>query len=343
MSIKIVVLPDAGAQNPFQYEMVSYLKKNGYDVVIGKKYKLGTTFKNIKIYQPAILYYDWVHSFIIGKTLLGVAFKSLIFILELIYAKYIRRIKIVHTLHNLQNHAGLWLSLERVVYGFFLKRCNLIRVYSEEIKQEAIAKFNLPANKVLVIQDLPYHFYYPNAINREDARKKLHIANDTFVYLFFGEIKPYKGIDNLIQAYGHVANDTNCLIIAGKGYDKNYYSQLRQMATDIAQIQWHTRFIENDEVQLFFNAADVVVLPFTRIDHSGTIDLAMSFKKPVITLKTPATEKLLLHQTDLLFTEPTQLIACLQKANMIDLEKIGEQNFIVADSTNYKDITTLFS
>ena len=112
---------------------------------------------------------------------------------------------------------------------------------------------------------------------------------------------------------------------------------------NIPTIQWHHRFIEDADVQYFFNAADVVVLPFVRIDHSGSIDLAMSFGKPIITLRTEGTLRLLGHQRELLFDNTFYpLIECLKIAQEMNLLAIGKKNFEIADTTNYQDIVRIF-
>lgn len=341
-SRKVVVLPDAGPENPFQYELVRYLRQQGMSVTIGKKYALGSTFRALHQHQPNIIYYDWVHSFILGKSLLWSWIKSLIFVFEITYARFFYRAKIVHTLHNLQNHARLWLGLEKVIYGFFLQNCSQIRVYSEETKTAAIERFKLNPERIKVIQDLPYHLYYENKIGKEESRKRLNLTKDDFVYLFFGELKPYKGIDNLLKVYAEIAQPTDLLIIAGKSYDAAYFASIQHRADTIPSVSMYHRFIEDEEVQVFFNAADVIVLPFVRIDHSGSVDLALSFSKPVITLKTEAMVKLLAHQSELLFETSEQLATCLKNAKEINRQVIGQQNFNVVDSTNYRDILHLF-
>ncbi|WP_428653902.1 glycosyltransferase family 4 protein [Runella sp.] len=340
---KVVVLPDAGAENPFQYELVRYLQNHGIQVTIGKKYTLGSTFKALTVQPAQVLYYDWVHSFILGKTLLWSWLKSFVFMAEIVWAKSIKRVRIVHTLHNLQNHAGIWLKLERRVYGFFLRRCNHIRVYSETTKQEAVLWFGLKPEVISVIQDLPYHLYYPNEITKPASREILGIDPDDFVFLFFGEIKPYKGLHQLLKAYSVMQTTNTCLVIAGKSYDADYWDSLQKEGENKPTIHWHHRFIEDQEVQYFFNAADVAVLPFVRIDHSGSVDLAMSFGKPIITLRTDSTAQLLSHQSELLFDDTFRpLTECLKNAQRVNLEVIGRQNFEIADTTNYRDIVKIF-
>jgi glycosyltransferase involved in cell wall biosynthesis len=146
-----------------------------------------------------------------------------------------------------------------------------------------------------------------------------------------------------LKAYSALGSLNTSLVIAGKSYDPDYWESLLAESKNNPTIHWHHRFIDDADVQYLFNATDVVVLPFVRIDHSGTIDLAMSFGKPIITLRTEGTLRLLGHQSELLFDNTFYpLIECLKIAQEIDLSAIGKQNFEIADTTNYQDIVRIF-
>lgn len=339
---RILILPDAGPDNPFQYMMIDFLRNNGFEVFIGSKKKLGSIYKAVNQFDPDIIYFDWVHSYIIGRTFLWTLLKSLFFVLEVLYIHSFRKIPIIHTLHNTQNHREFWLSWERIIYVFFLKKCAKIRVYSDTGKQDAIKKFKIEPGKIYVIQDIPYHHYYPDNVLKKESRVNFNINPRDFVFLFFGKIKEYKGLENLIRAFKSIKKSGDNLIIAGECLDENYQLSLKKSTRNSPEIIWHDQFITKQEVQYFFNVADVVVLPFVKIDHSGSIDLAMSFSKPVITLKTGATLELLVHQKSLLFEKPDDLGSCMMHAHEINLQETGIKNFKKADSSNYHDLLTLF-
>ena len=339
---KILVLPDAGPKNPFQYQMIKYLREHGFAVSPGKKRKLFSIYMAVKSSKPEIIYFDWIHGFIIGKSLPGSCIKSLFFCLEIFYLIYIKKLPIVHTAHNIQNHKQKWLVPERWIYRFFLRNCCRIRVYSEGIKKEIISKFSLEPNRIYVIRDIPFHHHYPNFTTQTQGRIWLGIDRSAFLYLFFGRIEPYKGLENLIHSFISITKPDSYLILAGESLDHKYLSDLQKLTKKHARIIWHNRFIVEEEVQYLFNAADVAVFPFTRIDHSGSVDLALSFSKPVITLKTKAMADLLSHQDPLLFETPGQLTNCLSQAEKNDLSAIGYQNFKIADAANFSDLLKLF-
>ena len=337
-----MILPDAGLKNPFQYQMIEFLKANHLDVGSGKKHLLFGTLNAVQKSNPDVIYFDWIHGFILGKSFLSTIIKSFTFLLEIIYLSHIKQIPVIHTVHNIQNHKSKFLFIERIIYTFFLRRCEKIRTYSEAIKSELSVKFSISPDKIFVIQDIPFHHYYPNNTTRKESCLYLDLLERGFFYLFFGRLEPYKGIENLISAFLSVPQPDTFLIIAGEGLDSNYLTKLKKISCGCPHIIWFDQFIPPESIQYFFNAADVVVLPFSRIYHSGSIDLSMSFSKPVITCKMSAIAKLLDHQSTLLFERPSQLATCLLLAKQLNLDKIGKKNFTIADSGNYAELLSLF-
>lgn len=337
------MLPDAGPENPFQYQLIDFLKKNGFEVEKELSRRFFATTIAVKKHRPDVVYYDWIQSFIIGKTLLITLLKSFCFIMECLYLIHIRKIPIIHTLHNIHNHAGLWVKVEKAVYTWFLRRCSRIRVYTRDTKDKIISLFNLDPEKIHIVYDIPFHFYYPNEVSRSASRQHLQIAQRAFVYLFLGMVKPYKGIEDLISAFRKVASATDVLLIAGASDKASYGQHIKTLIAGDKQIVFHNEFIAVSQIQYYFNASDVVVLPFKNIEHSGSADLAMSFAKPIITLKTTFMQNLLQHQSALLFDEANDLAIKMLAAKQMMLDEIGKLNFEIADRSNYKDLAGLFT
>jgi glycosyltransferase involved in cell wall biosynthesis len=229
------------------------------------------------------------------------------------------------------------------MYRYFLKKCFRIRVYSQTTKDKIVQTFGLPPHKIYIIEDVPFHLYYPNTVTKEESRKLLKLSSEQFVYLFLGMIKPYKGIEDLITAFQAVKSGNDFLIIAGSSDSPAYVATLRSLiARQPAQILFVNEFVPETAVQLYFNAANVVALPFKNIEHSGSIDLAMSFAKPVITLYTDFTSALLPHQQELLFKNTAELKEKLIAAKHIDGQTVGQTNFSIANRSNYQELVSFF-
>ncbi len=301
-----------------------------------------TTSLAVHQFRPQALYFDWIQSFILGKTLLVTLLKCFTFTLEITFLKQFRKLPVIHTVHNMQNHAGRWIKVERWMHHWFLHRCDRIRVYSETTKRKIVRLYRIDPDKVFVIYDVPFHHYYPGEATRKEGRQFLHLPVSAFVYLFFGMVKPYKGIEELIAAFMQIAGPEDYLVIAGTSDVKAYGQKIGALAGQHLNILFPNQFIDKEKVQYFCRAADTMVLPFRSVEHSGSVDLAMAFAKPVITINTPFMQSLLKHQLYLLFDHPAQLSDRMTKAKGYDLEQIGLRNLEIAEASNYKDFVRLF-
>jgi glycosyltransferase involved in cell wall biosynthesis len=122
-----------------------------------------------------------------------------------------------------------------------------------------------------------------------EAKRRLGIKGDECTVLFFGAIRPYKGLEYLVEAFGKVAanNPKYRLIIAG-GPRKEYEEYLNKIRESIdlrlkqGQVIQRIEFIPDEETELYFKAADVLALPYTHVFQSGVLFLAYNFGLPVI-------------------------------------------------------------
>lgn len=120
-------------------------------------------------------------------------------------------------------------------------------------------------------------------ISKQDARNLLGIPKEEKMILFFGQIKKQKGLDLLIKA---LSQTDACikLTIAGKPWKDsfdNYQSIIDEL--DLSKrVRLHIRYIEDAERDLFFKAADLVIIPYYEIYQSGVLLMAMSYGVPVL-------------------------------------------------------------
>lgn len=99
------------------------------------------------------------------------------------------------------------------------------------------------------------------------------------VILFFGLLRPYKGIDTLLEAFRNVKGAE--LWIAGN--PRMDIAPLRQLATESpGQVRFLPRFVEDAEIPALMRAADIVVLPYRDVEHSGVLYAALAFGKPLV-------------------------------------------------------------
>jgi glycosyltransferase involved in cell wall biosynthesis len=342
MHKKVLILPKAGLHNPFQSQLVALLQENGHEICTSEEKNGLAIFRAVRKHKPDIIYFDWIQGYVLSKYLLFTLLKCCLFALQVLHLHYVSKVPIVHTLHNLKNHAGVWIRIEQLVLRFFLPKCKFVRVYSETTKRKVVDMYCLSHERVEVIQDVPFHYHYPNQVSQPQARTSLGLPRQCFVYGFFGLIKPYKGIDDLICSFLQVATHEDFLIIAGPEESAKYTAQLKRLANRHPRILFKVEFLPKEKVQYYINSADIMVLPFRNVEHSGSVDLCMSFKKPIITRRTPLLAAQLSNQDFLLFDKTNELAQRMTEARTLPLGKIGLQNHERAENVNYRDILTLF-
>ena len=191
--------------------------------------------------------------------------------------------KFVWTVHDIYPHDAVSVPyLDRLFRRFLIDFMNLIIVHNTYTLNQMIM---LGANrqKLKKIYHPNYLGYYTNKPTKNYARKLLGIDVALKVFLFFGRIRPYKGLDILIQIFKNLPSD-NILLLAGvpAGNDwniKKNKKNLLKLLKNHKNILPYLRWIEDAEVPIFFSAADYVILPFKQVTTSGSFDPCAIFWK----------------------------------------------------------------
>jgi glycosyltransferase involved in cell wall biosynthesis len=127
------------------------------------------------------------------------------------------------------------------------------------------------------------------------ARQKLGVDDSAFVYLFIGMIRPYKGVDVLLRAFAEMKDREDAtLLVVGQPLNSTIRRVIESAASKDPRIKFFAGYAENNDVQTYMNAADVVVFPYRDSSlTSGAVIMAMGFKKPCIAPKLGAIEDVL--------------------------------------------------
>ena len=113
--------------------------------------------------------------------------------------------------------------------------------------------------------------------------KILNIKSEDFIFLHFGRVKKYKGIDSLIKSFNELErNDKIKLLIVGSLSNEVYGQKLVKLANQNKNIIFKFEYIPDDEIQIYMNASDIVVTPYRNILNSGEIIVAIGFSKPIV-------------------------------------------------------------
>lgn len=325
--ICISCLPVAGIQNPYQFLMMKGLQSDS-DLIVqnGIDDRFFGILKTAILQKPNYIHFDWETSYYYRRSLWMTILNIPSFILQIYIVKYVFNCKLVWTPHNLIPHDSKYIKIHRFCRRFFGRNMQWIRLFSEMSLPAAMEELKCNNSKFKVIPEGSYVGYYTNTVSRSEARKFLNISEDKTILLYMGFIKPYKGIDNLLECFKKSFKENAILIIAGKVMNSDYFETIKKLINENIIIIDH--FLENDELQYYFNAADVVTLPFKKIENSGSVILAMSFKKAVIAPSMGVLKERLHNQQELLYTDSlNQSFDILKNKSSKELEKIGEMNY----------------
>ena len=207
----------------------------------------------------------------------------------MLYYKWLGK-QIVFTAHNVNagrrdGHDSWW---NRFLVKIQYHLSDHIFLHTEKMKQELLTDFGIAEAKTSIIPLGINDTSLQTSLSSLEARRHLGINPEDQVVLFFGRIKPYKGLEYLLGAFTVAAkrNSRLRLIVAGQpmGCDEYWESIQRSLeACGVrARILERIEFIPDDETELFFKASDVLVLPYVNIFQSGLLALSYNFGLPVI-------------------------------------------------------------
>src|SRR5436190_19138256 len=210
-------------------------------------------------------------------------------ILLMLYYKLLAK-RVVFTAHNV--NAGKrdlndsWLN--RLSLKIQYELCDHIFVHTDAMKSELVSEFQIPERKVSVIPFGINNTVAKTTLSREEARQQLGIDPKDKTMLFFGNIAPYKGLEYLVDAFAQlVGRDRSyrLLIVGRPKGDVTYWRfvEEKMIAADVRDlVTQKIEYVPDEETELYFKAADVLVLPYTRVFQSGVLFLGYSFGLPVI-------------------------------------------------------------
>jgi D-inositol-3-phosphate glycosyltransferase len=269
--------------------------------------------------KPRILHILWNNKFeYFDRTLLMICYKAL--------GK-----KVALTAHNV-NQARRDSDdsmLNRLTLRIQYRLVDHIFVHTQKMKDELLKDFGVQGQAVTVIRHPINNAFPDTALTPGEAKKRLGIKDREKTVLFFGRIRPYKGLEYLLAAFQRLAADCQDyrLIIAGepKKGSEEYLAEIRQAIARIdghGQIISRIEFIPDEDMELYLKAADLLVLPYREIFQSGVLFLAYSFGLPVVAADVGSfREEIVEGRTGFLCKpgDPTDLAAAIEKYFTSDL------------------------
>ena len=193
-------------------------------------------------------------------------------------------VKIVWTVHNILPHDSKLKQAQIDLRVELIKLVDIIHIMNDDTQKLAEPFFEIPSEKIISTPHPSYRRFYPSIVSRVESRFQLDIPQKSSVFIFFGSIQAYKGLEDLLNAFEklQLINPEIYLLIAGKVVNKSYFSSLRGRINSNNSIRLIDSRIANENVQYYFSASDYCVCPYRISLNSGVAHLSHTFNIPVI-------------------------------------------------------------
>lgn len=345
--MKVLMMPDYSRFNPYQRELVSALEKYGVQVTLCS-FNIFPLLRSLWVHgKPDVLHLHWTDGYIITDNWIKTILKTLRFFVELLFIKIIG-VRIVWTVHNLSNHEKNNSSYESFINRILVHLYDRLIVHCLAAGRFVTNLYHLSdsaSDKIRIIPHGNYVNCYPNNISTYDARERLGYGNEEIIFLFFGSIRPYKGLFDLIEAFIAIKNPKARLLIVGKTMHDTIKDELLLRCQNDARICAHLHYIDDNDVQIYMNAANVTVFPYTDILTSGSVLLAMSFGKAIIVPQIGCVPETLDPQGGFLYNpqDVYGLSKAIENALHSDLNAMSHYNRMNVEKYNWDKIAQMTS
>ncbi|HEY0685405.1 MAG TPA: glycosyltransferase family 4 protein [Steroidobacter sp.] len=272
-TLRVLMFPKHG-DNPYLRSLAERLERRGVQVEdFSFRRALGQRYDVFHIHWPDL----HLHARSTLRTVVKHARLALMFAL----LRW-RKTRIVWTIHNLKPHERHRRVGELLFPIWFPRLCTHVIALTSHGLESARAMY--PALRTKTAAVIPHGHYrdaYGQPLGRTHCRDQLGIGH-RFTFVFFGNIRPYKNVPRLIEAFRALPSRDVQLVIAGQPGHMMNIEELKQLAAGDDRIHLRLQFVSEDQVPLYIGASDVVALPFENILNSGSVFLALSFNRAVL-------------------------------------------------------------
>lgn len=229
---------------------------------------------------------------------------NILTVFDLILSKLLG-MKVVYTIHDVVSNLEKNKQNKRLI-NFALKFSDKILTHNHFSKKQMQDLFDCQDEDIGIIPHGNYIPFIKLEKNQEFSRQYLGISKNKKVLLFFGMIKRVKGLEILLSALQKVVkyHPDILLVIAGKTWEGNFkiYQEIIDKYNLNRFCLVRDKYIPSEQVNHYFAAADLVVLPYKRISQSGVLMMAVSYRKAVLTSDLPPFKEVLSNdETGFLF------------------------------------------
>jgi beta-1,4-mannosyltransferase len=310
--------------NPYVRLLVEALEGSDAEVRFGRSGRL-YLWQSVKSSgRPDVVHLQWQHKYFTGKSTLDAMRRSLQFFIQLLGLRLVG-VPFVWTVHNIVNHEkkqGRW---ELLMCRLLARSVNALIVHCDSAVPVVAAAYSVHPRRIRVIPHGNYIGSYPVPRGRVAARAKHDFDKEARIFLFFGQVRGYKGVNELLEAFEALPSPGVRLVVAGQLKAGDSEGQVLERVERDPRVTAMFGFIPDEDLIDYICACDVVVLPYRQSLTSGAAILAASYGRPILAprigcMQEFPPEAAILFDPD----DPDGLGNALQHAMSASLDDMGE-------------------
>lgn len=241
-----------------------------YLIHTANPFNIASVSKKIRNMNPDLVIVQWWHPYFAPcYTILRMGLK---------------KIPVIYVCHNVFPHERF--PLDRFLTKLVLKKGNGFILHSNKEVEEL--KSILPKSKYVVTKIPTFNAFKFSNYNKSDAKSIINESEDKKILLFFGLVREYKGLKHLLRAMPDIIQyDSNIVlyVVGDFGSDKEDYLSIINENKIAYNVRIVDGYVPDKEVEKYFAASDIVVLPYESATQSGVVQIAYGFDKPCLVTK----------------------------------------------------------
>jgi glycosyltransferase involved in cell wall biosynthesis len=194
----------------------------------------------------------------------------------------IRGIGLVLTVHNLCLHEPVRPRLESLLSITVSRICHALVAHSEYARDRIHSLWGRTAEVAVIPHGNYVGRFAPPTATREELRAAMAIPDNAYVFLAFGQVRPYKCLPDLVTAFRALSGDDARLLIVGKPVVADEARRLHEAADADNRVLLDLREVPDNDVSGMHRCADAAVLAYRDVFSSGALLLALSLGLPVV-------------------------------------------------------------
>jgi glycosyltransferase involved in cell wall biosynthesis len=192
------------------------------------------------------------------------------------------KIPLVYTMHNLYPHERHLRFMDKIARRRVLSLAHTVVLNCQRARTIFQKEFPFYQGSIQIIPHGSLQRPSEKPVSQREARQRLGLPQDAYVYLHVGKLRLYKGIEELVSVFRLVAGAKDLLLIVGEPANPGYAGRLKYLVQDSPQVRLFLGFTPDDQLSLYLCSCNCLVLPYRQVMTSGAALLALAWSKPAV-------------------------------------------------------------